>query len=113
MRSKKFKIQLCLGIAVSIAALFVIVPLLIRARMTPAENACLNNLRHIDGAKQTWQIEHHKSTNDVPTVADIQPYLGRGPQGEFPPCPRGGKYIIGKVSEPARCYLDGPAESFR
>ena len=31
-----------------------------RARIGHAQNACVNNLRQIEGAKQTWAIENHK-----------------------------------------------------
>jgi hypothetical protein len=36
-------------------------------------NSCINNLRGLDGAKQQWAIEDHKTTNDVPTMADLTP----------------------------------------
>jgi hypothetical protein len=79
------------------------IPAFDRARMTSADNACINNLRQIDGAKTEWALEHHKTTNDVPTWADIQPYCGR----EFPRCPQGGIYTIGRVDEAPKCFHPG------
>jgi hypothetical protein len=40
-------------------------------------NACLNNLRQIDAAKQQWAVEHNKKATDVVTMVDIAPYLGQ------------------------------------
>lgn len=52
-----------------------VVPAFIRARSTPAMNACANNLRQLDGAKQTWALENHKGTNDIITWDDVRAYL--------------------------------------
>ena len=43
--------------------LALVIPNYIRARSGPASAACLNNLRQIEGAKETWALENHKSTN--------------------------------------------------
>jgi hypothetical protein len=65
-------------------------------------NECINNLRLIDMAKQDWASDTHHGTNDVPSVEDLTPYLNHG---EFPKCPAGGTYTIGKVGEPPTCSL--------
>jgi RNA polymerase sigma factor (sigma-70 family) len=69
------------------------------------ENACINNLRLIDSAKQQWALEHNKTGEDTPTWDDIKPYLGRGANGEIPVCPDGGVYTIGKVGEKPTCSI--------
>jgi hypothetical protein len=85
----------------------------IRARNTSASNACINNLRQIDGAKQQWALENQKTANDVPSWDDIRPYLGRGPQGDLSGlrCPNGGTYTIGRVADPPTCSVGGPKDS--
>ena len=65
-------------------------PSFIRARSTSASNGCVNNLRQLDGAKQQWMVENHKTTNDVPAWQDILPYLKQKPV-----CPQGGTYVLG------------------
>jgi len=35
-----------------------------------------NSLYHLDRAKWRWVEEKHKSEDDVPTMADLRPYLG-------------------------------------
>lgn len=74
----------------------------IRARTTPAMNACVNNLRQLEGAKEQWKLENHKGTNDVPAWEDLLPYLRQKPV-----CPQGGTYILGRAGEPPRCLFGG------
>ena len=63
------------------------IPNFVRARTTSQQNACINNLRQIDGAKQQWALENNVPTNARPTAIEIQPYLGRGTGGTLPTCP--------------------------
>ena len=63
------------------------IPNFVRARTTSQANACISNLRIIDGAKGQWALEVHKQNTDVPVGSDIQPYMGRGSAGELPTCP--------------------------
>lgn len=62
------------------------IPNFVRARETAQENACINNLRQIDAAKQQWALERGAVTSAQPQGSDIQPYLGRG-DGVLPTCP--------------------------
>ncbi len=65
------------------------IPNFIRARTKSQENACINNLRQIDGAIQQWALET-KQAATASVAADgstIQPYLGRGNGGSLPACP--------------------------
>ena len=63
------------------------IPNFVRARLKAQQSACINNLRQIDGAKQTWALENKASQATVPAIANIQPYLGRGTAGTAPTCP--------------------------
>ncbi len=65
-------------------------------------NACINNLRQIDGAKQQWALEKNKAGDDVPTVKDLLPYLK---DGVFPTCPDGGTYSINNVDAVPTCTV--------
>lgn len=61
----------------------------------PVENInqhpCISNLRMIDSAKQSWGLENNKGPGDVPTWADILPYLGRERETkEALKCPQAG-----------------------
>src|SRR5262249_16336018 len=59
------------------------IPNFVRARQTSQTNSCINNLRQIDGAKQQWALENGKQATDVPSDAQLQPYLGRGTAGSL------------------------------
>jgi prepilin-type N-terminal cleavage/methylation domain-containing protein len=63
------------------------IPNFVRARTTSQQNACINNLRQIDGAKQEWALEYKAAATTTPGLTDIQPYLGRGNLGTAPSCP--------------------------
>lgn len=63
------------------------VPNLVRARVTSQTNACVNNLRQIDAAKQEWGMSGKFPATSKPGQAELQPYLGRGANGELPTCP--------------------------
>ena len=41
------------------------IPNFVKARTTSQTNACINNLRQIDGAKQQWALENRKVDTDV------------------------------------------------
>ena len=65
-------------------------------------NACINNLRQIDAAKQQWALENRKTAEAIPTVQDIAPYL---PGGVLPTCPSGGTYTLNAVGELPSCSI--------
>jgi len=63
------------------------IPNFVHARTTSQQNACINNLRQIDGAKQEWGLDHRVAATARPGTAELQPYLGRGSNGSLPTCP--------------------------
>jgi prepilin-type N-terminal cleavage/methylation domain-containing protein len=63
------------------------IPNFVHARTTAQQNACINNLRQIDGAKQEFALEYKMAGTGTPTSANLQPYLGRGSGGSLPLCP--------------------------
>ena len=75
-------------IVVAIIALLaaIAIPNLMRAKTSANTNACIDNLRLIDAAKQQWALETGATGTTVPATSNIQPYLGRG-NGELPVCP--------------------------
>ncbi len=51
------------------------IPNFVRARTTSQKNACINNLRQIDGAKQQWALETKQAPTASPGYSDISSYL--------------------------------------
>src|SRR5205807_802097 len=92
----------------ALAGLMAASPRIIRCRTlsvhaaTHASNNCINNLRQLDGAKQEWFLVGHKSTNDIPTMADIAPFIR---VHHATSCPMGGVYSLGRVCDSPRCSL--------
>jgi hypothetical protein len=68
---------------------------------TSSKNACINNLRQIDGAKEQWALEGHVKASAESVVSEVDKYM----KGGHPKCPDGGTYTYGKVSEPTRCSV--------
>jgi hypothetical protein len=83
------------------------IPNFVKARTTSQQNACINNLRLIDAAKQQWALENKKQSTDTPAASDLKPYLGRGAEGEMPVCPAGGVYTFGPVGQSPTCSVPG------
>ena len=51
------------------------IPNFVRARTQSQKNACINNLRQIDGAVQQWALENKAAPSDTMGFTDISPYL--------------------------------------
>jgi len=51
------------------------IPNFVRARTQSQKNACINNLRQIDGAVQQWALENKQASSVTPLPADVFPYL--------------------------------------
>jgi prepilin-type N-terminal cleavage/methylation domain-containing protein len=87
------------------------IPNFLKARSTSQQNACINNLRQIDGAIQQWALETGAKATDALNAngSQIQPYMGRGSAGLLPFCPLdSGKnfttsYTIVDASTPPKC----------
>ena len=85
------------------------IPNFLKARSTSQQNACINNLRQIDGAIQQWALETGAKGTDPVQGNNIQPYMGRGSTGLLPFCPLdatktfANSYTIQDASTPPVC----------
>ncbi len=78
-------ISIALSIFVIPMLLTIAVPNFVKAREAAMRNACINNLRQIEGAKEQWTLEHKKQPGD-PVVESEVNQLIRHPVV----CPAGG-----------------------
>lgn len=69
-------------------------------------NACINNLRQIDGAKQQWALENRKTAEAIPTAQDIAPYFR---DQTIPVCPAAGKYALNAMNASPTCTIPSHA----
>ena len=79
------------------------IPNFIKARTTSQQNACINNLRQIDGAIQQWALENKKDAAATVDFTDISGYLKNSVI-----CPSGGtlfsdSYTISDVKTKPVC----------
>ena len=74
------------------------IPNFVKARNSAQQNACINNLRQLDAAKQQWALENRKPATETPTENDLKPFL-KG----MPSCPAGGTYTLHQLSEAPTC----------
>src|SRR5947209_8156207 len=95
-----------IGIALAIVVIpmmvAIAIPNFVKARDTAQMNACINNLRQIDGAKQQWALEKQKQASDLPTESELAPYL-KLKAAQMLKCPAGGDYKINPVEEHPTC----------
>jgi prepilin-type N-terminal cleavage/methylation domain-containing protein len=77
-----------IGLLASIA-----VPNFVKARTTAQMNACISNLRQIDGAVQQWALDTKQSDTANVTPQDVLPYLKNAVV-----CPSGGKTFADSYS---------------
>lgn len=77
------------------------------ARATSRRNACINNLRMIDGAKEQWALANNKGEGEgeALTLKDLV-----GPDKwmpKMPVCPDGGQYQVKPIGANPTCTIPG------
>jgi prepilin-type N-terminal cleavage/methylation domain-containing protein len=75
------------------------IPNFVKARETAQSNACINNMRQIDGAKEQWALENKKKQGDTVDEAQLATYIKNG----IPSCPASGTYNIGVLGTDPTC----------
>ena len=81
------------------------IPNFIKAREASQKNACIANLKQIDGAKNTWALEQKKVNGDTPVDTDLfgsTLYIRSKPS-----CPANGTYALLTVVEKPTCTQAG------
>jgi prepilin-type N-terminal cleavage/methylation domain-containing protein len=83
------------------------IPNFVRARTQSQKNACINNLRQIDGAVQQWALENTKGASAAVTYTAISPFLKSAVV-----CPAGGtsfadSYLLDTVATKPTCVSTG------
>ena len=73
------------------------IPNFIKARATSQQNACINNLRQIDGAISEWALENGQSSGATANATVISAYIKLNSANSVPGCPASGTYTYGTV----------------
>ena len=83
------------------------IPNFVKARTSSQRNACMANLKQMDGAKASWALEQKKVGADTPVDSDI--FGATAYIRDKPSCPGGGSYTLGTVDTRVACSLSGSA----
>jgi prepilin-type N-terminal cleavage/methylation domain-containing protein len=75
------------------------IPNFVKARTTAQSNACINNLRQIDGAKEQWALETRAAPGATVEEGDVEDYIKNG----MPTCPARGEYTVGDLDVDPSC----------
>lgn len=92
-------------VAVFVLLLLIQIPSFFTSSGLSQQNACINNLRQIDGAKRSWALEHNANRGDIVTSNDVALYVNP----KFLDCPAAGNYSFGRVGESPTCSIAGHA----
>ena len=82
------------------------IPNFVKARTTAQKNACIANLKQIEGAKEQWALEN-KATQGAAVDSSntgVPAYLKNS---VLPQCPAGGAYTLQTVGTQATCSQSG------
>src|SRR5438552_1650687 len=85
------------------------IPNFVKARQSSQRNACMANLKQMDGAKASWALEQKKNNTDVPVDSDL--FGSTAYIRDKPACPGGGNYTIGRVDVKVFCDKSASPEN--
>ena len=78
------------------------IPSFVKARTQAQTNACVNNLRQIDAAKEQWALNTGATTGGV-TETEVNEYI-KG--NTTPECPAAGDYSYNDLGTDPTCSVD-------
>lgn len=90
------------SIFVTMIVVAIALPSLVPARTHAQKNACIANLRQIDGAKEQWALENKKTKGEPADDDQINAYLKNSAR---PVCPQGGVYSYNPLGMNPTCSL--------
>ncbi len=80
------------------------IPSFMKARTTSQKNACIENQRQIEGAKEQWAMENNQAQSAPIVTTAVASYLK---SSAFPGCPGGGTYTYNTVGNNMSCGITG------
>ncbi|MBU4199336.1 MAG: DUF4190 domain-containing protein [Verrucomicrobia bacterium] len=97
------------GIGLMIVSIFIMflitTPNFAKARETARQNACINNMKQIDAAKEQTELKYNYREGTTVPDNQISEYLKNGLSGLK--CPKGGSYSINPTGKAPSCSEHG------
>jgi type II secretion system protein G len=79
------------------------IPNFVRARERAQSNACIANLKQLEGAKAQWALDTNQASTQTPGMTDlVTEYIKKTPG-----CPAGGTYTMNNVASDPTCSIGG------
>ena len=90
LRRKGFTlVEIMIVVAIIGLLAAIAIPNFIKARQTAEKQACIANLKQIQGGIQVWALDSNKTSTDAPATSDITPNYIKS----WPKC-KGTAYVI-------------------
>ena len=91
-------VEIMIVVAILGVLLAIAIPNYVKARANSQANACINNMRQVDGALQQFAIENDLHVGaPVNYPNDLTPYIKLNSTSQIPGCPAGGTYTVAPV----------------
>ncbi|MDD3905321.1 MAG: prepilin-type N-terminal cleavage/methylation domain-containing protein [Candidatus Omnitrophica bacterium] len=102
LRKKGFTlVEIMIVVAIIGLLAAIAIPNFVRARQKAQAEACIANLRQIEGATQVWAVDTGAADTATPTWNDLVPNYIR----TQPACPAGGNYTLATVNNRPTCSV--------
>jgi prepilin-type N-terminal cleavage/methylation domain-containing protein len=106
MRTSGFTlVEIMIVVAIIGLLATIAIPSFVKARNTSQQNACINNLRIIDGGKEQCAMVYRMTDGDPVATVSVNEYI-KGNTTPF--CPTSGTYAYGNIGSNPRCSISAP-----
>ena len=106
MRKKGFTlVEIMIVVAIIGLLAAIAIPNFVKARQKAQAEACIANLRQIEGATQVWAVDTGANDTVAPGWNDLMPNYIRGDPAKGLTCPGGGNYTLSTVNNRPTCSI--------